>query len=43
MTERIPVGISPNPIKTSERIDMDGNVIDQRTGQIIKKAEEKVE
>lgn len=27
--------ISPNPIKTSERIDFNGNVIDPRTKQVI--------
>ena len=27
--------LSPNPIKTSERIDINGNVIDPRTKQII--------
>jgi hypothetical protein len=36
------VVISPNLIKTSERIDMNGNVIDPRTKQIIRKADEPV-
>jgi len=29
------VAISPNPIKTSERIDLEGNIIDPRTKRII--------
>lgn len=36
------VVISPNLIKTSERIDMNGNVIDPRTKQVIRKADEPV-
>ena len=36
MNQKIAVGISPNPKKVSERIDIDGNVIDPRTKQVIK-------
>lgn len=39
MEERVQVAISPNPIKVTERLDMDGNVVDPVTKQIIKKAE----
>lgn len=40
--QRPRVVVSPNLIKTSERIDMNGNVIDPRTKQIIQKADEPV-
>jgi len=32
--------ISPNPVKTSERLDFNGNIIDPRTRQIIVPKEE---
>jgi hypothetical protein len=31
------IGIDPNPIKTREMLDRDGNVIDPQTKQIIKR------
>jgi len=36
---RSKVSISPNLIRVSERLDKDGNVIDPRTRQIIRLAE----
>jgi hypothetical protein len=36
------VVISPNIQKVSERVDINGNVIDPRTKQIIRKADEPV-
>lgn len=40
MNQKIAVAISPNPIKVSERVDENGNIIDPRTRQIIHKAGE---
>ena len=34
------VVIDPNPRKERERLDKDGNIIDPRTKEIIKKAED---
>ena len=34
------VFIDPNPVRVREMLDRDGNVIDPRTKQIIKKAED---
>lgn len=34
------VVISQRPVKTRERLDKDGNIVDPRTKQIIKKADE---
>jgi hypothetical protein len=39
MDEKVKVVISPNPTKITERLDIDGNVIDPVTKEIIKKAE----
>ena len=39
MEKRVQVAVSPNPIKIAERLDIDGNIIDPVTKQIIKKAE----
>lgn len=41
MEQRVQVAVSPNPIKVTEHIDIDGNVIDPVTHEIVKKAEEK--
>jgi len=35
MEKKAKVIISPNPIKTSERMDIDGNIIDPKTKRII--------
>ena len=35
--------IDPNPVRVREMLDKDGNVIDPRTKQIIRKADEKSE
>jgi len=40
MTKKCSVVISPNPERTSERIDFNGNIIDPRTKQIIVPKEE---
>ena len=41
MEQRVQVAVSPNPIKVAERLDIDGNVINPQTKEIIKKADEK--
>ncbi len=41
MEQRPQVAVSPNPIKESERLDIDGNVIDPETKEVIKEANEK--
>lgn len=41
MEQRTQVAVSPNPIKVTERLDIDGNVINPQTKEVIKKAEEK--
>lgn len=41
MEQRPQVAVSPTPIKEAERLDIDGNVIDPVTKEVIKKAEEK--
>lgn len=35
--------IDPNPVRVREMLDKDGNVIDPRTKQIIRRADEKPE
>ena len=39
MEERVQVAISPNPVKVSERVNADGDVVDPNTKEVIKKAE----
>ena len=39
MSNQAKVSISPNPHREREVLDRDGNVIDLKTKQIIKKAE----
>ena len=39
-TSRGRVVISPNPIKVSERLNQNGDVIDPRTKMVIRKAED---
>ncbi len=41
MAERAGVTVSPNPIKVTEHLDIDGNIINPQTKVIIQKAEEK--
>ena len=41
MEQRPQVAVSPNPVKVSERLDIDGNVIDPETKEVIKEANEK--
>lgn len=41
MAEQIGVTVSPNPIKVTEHLDIDGNVINPVTKEVIKPVEEK--
>jgi hypothetical protein len=41
MEQRTQVAVSPNPIKETEHIDIDGNVINPVTKEVIKEADEK--
>ena len=41
MEQRTQVAVSPNPIKVTEHLDIDGNIINPQTKEIIKKADEK--
>lgn len=41
MAEQIGVTVSPNPTKVTEHLDIDGNVINPVTKEVIKKEEEK--
>jgi len=41
MAEQVRVAVSPNPTKVTEHIDIDGNVINPVTKEIVKEAEEK--
>ncbi len=41
MEPRVQVAVSPDPIKVAERLDIDGNVINPVTKEVIKKADEK--
>lgn len=39
MENKVQVVVSPNPVKVSERVNVDGDVIDPNTKEVIKKAE----
>lgn len=39
MEQRVQVAVSPNPIKVTERLDIDGNIIDPISKRIIKAVE----
>lgn len=39
MEQRVQVVVSPNPVKVAERVNADGDVIDPKTKEVIKKAE----
>lgn len=41
MAEQVRVAVSPNPTKVTEHIDIDGNVINPVTKEIVKPVEEK--
>lgn len=41
MAEQIGVTVSPNPTKVTEHLDIDGNVINPVTKEVIKPVEEK--
>lgn len=41
MAEQVRVAVSPNPTKVTEHLDIDGNVINPVTKEIVKEAEEK--
>lgn len=41
MEQRTQVAISQSPRKETEHLDIDGNVIDPQTKQVIKKSDEK--
>ena len=41
MAERTSVTVSPNPVKVTEHLDIDGNVINPQTKEVIKQADEK--
>lgn len=41
MAERTSVTVSPNPVKVTEHLDIDGNVINPQTKEVIQKSEEK--
>lgn len=41
MAEQVRVAVSPNPTKVTEHLDIDGNVINPVTKEIVKPVEEK--
>lgn len=41
MAEQVRVAVSPNPTKVTEHLDIDGNVINPVTKEIVKEVEEK--
>lgn len=41
MAEQKGVVVSPNPTKVTERLDIDGNVINPQTKEVIKLSEDK--
>jgi len=41
MEQRPQVTVSPNPVKVTEHLDIDGNVIDPQTKVVIQKADDK--
>lgn len=41
MAEQVRVAVSPNPTKVTEHLDIDGNVINPVTKEIVRKEDEK--